>query len=128
MKRSGARGWPNWATPELGAMLYGPVAYHLPLAVPPLLRPAPSHLPRASPLPPLARRWADVGAGNVVLVRKNGAFPCDLVLLASDRADGLAYIETSNLVGWWMSSNGRRHMAWVKGGSAPEDKLEDPTT
>ncbi|OMJ82799.1 hypothetical protein SteCoe_16396 [Stentor coeruleus] len=43
--------------------------------------------------------FAKIRVGNVVLVKKNEVFPCDLVMLANSSENGIAYIETSSLDG-----------------------------
>ncbi|CAG9335514.1 unnamed protein product [Blepharisma stoltei] len=43
--------------------------------------------------------FKEVQVGNVVLVQKDEAFPCDLVMLSSSADNGIAYIETSSLDG-----------------------------
>jgi len=43
--------------------------------------------------------FKDVAIGDVLLVEKDSAFPCDLILLSSCTENGIAYIETSTLDG-----------------------------
>jgi len=43
--------------------------------------------------------WSDVAVGDIVRVVQDQYFPADLLLLASTNADGICYIETSNLDG-----------------------------
>lgn len=43
--------------------------------------------------------FADIEVGNIVLVKKNEVFPCDLVMLSNSSDNGVAFIETSSLDG-----------------------------
>jgi len=43
--------------------------------------------------------WEDVVVGDIVRVKNWQPFPSDLLLISSSAADGLCYIETSNLDG-----------------------------
>ena len=44
-------------------------------------------------------KWRDVCVGQILEVRDNEDFPADLLCLACARADGVAYIRTTNLDG-----------------------------
>ena len=43
--------------------------------------------------------FQDIQVGNVVLVKKNQVFPCDIIMLSNSNENGTAYIETSSLDG-----------------------------
>ncbi|XP_002961083.2 phospholipid-transporting ATPase 3 [Selaginella moellendorffii] len=43
--------------------------------------------------------WKDLNVGDVIRVNQDQYFPADLLFLASTNADGICYIETSNLDG-----------------------------
>lgn len=45
------------------------------------------------------RLWKEVRVGDIVKVCNDQSFPADLVLLASSEAQGMCYVETSNLDG-----------------------------
>lgn len=44
-------------------------------------------------------QWRDVRVGDVLIVEKDEAFPCDIVMLASSGDEGGCYVETMNLDG-----------------------------
>ena len=44
-------------------------------------------------------KWRDVRVGDILEVRDNEDFPADLLCLACERTDGVAYIKTTNLDG-----------------------------
>ena len=44
-------------------------------------------------------KWRDIKVGQILEVRDNENFPADLLCLACARADGVAYIRTTNLDG-----------------------------
>ena len=44
-------------------------------------------------------RWKDVRVGQLVLVRDKEEIPADLVLLSSNKMEGICYVETSNIDG-----------------------------
>ena len=46
-----------------------------------------------------AIRFKDIHFGNLVLVKKDEVFPCDIILLSNSNETGIAYIETSSLDG-----------------------------
>ncbi|GAB2214152.1 hypothetical protein Drorol1_Dr00018492 [Drosera rotundifolia] len=43
--------------------------------------------------------WKKLQVGDIIRVKQDGIFPADLLFLASTNADGVCYIETSNLDG-----------------------------
>ena len=45
------------------------------------------------------KMWKEVKVGNVVKIKNNEYFPCDLILLNSSANKGICYIETKNLDG-----------------------------
>lgn len=45
------------------------------------------------------RHWKDIAVGDLLLLRQNGYFPADCVLLSSNEPSGICYIETANLDG-----------------------------
>ena len=47
----------------------------------------------------VAKRSSDVYLGNIIMVRENERIPADLIMLASEKQDGTAFIETSSLDG-----------------------------
>ena len=47
----------------------------------------------------VAKKSADIYVGNILLLRENERIAADVILLASDKEDGTAYIETSSLDG-----------------------------
>lgn len=48
--------------------------------------------------------------GDVVVVREDETFPCDLILLSSSRHDGTCYVTTTSLDG---ESSHKVHSDWV---------------
>ena len=44
-------------------------------------------------------RYQDIEVGNIVLVKKDQAFPCDLIMLSNSNENFVAYIETSSIDG-----------------------------
>ena len=47
----------------------------------------------------MPKKSADVYVGNILLLQDNERIAADVILLASDKEDGSAYIETSSLDG-----------------------------
>lgn len=45
------------------------------------------------------KTFKDVEVGNIVLVHKDEAFPCDLIMISNSSENGMAFIETSSLDG-----------------------------
>ena len=43
--------------------------------------------------------WLTCQVGDVVMVREDETFPCDLILLSSSRGDGTCYVTTTSLDG-----------------------------
>ena len=43
--------------------------------------------------------FEDIRVGNIVLVKKDEVFPCDIIMLSNSSDNGMAYIETSSLDG-----------------------------
>lgn len=43
--------------------------------------------------------WSDLQVGDILMIKKDEAFPADLILLCSSNPDGLSYIMTSSLDG-----------------------------
>jgi P-type E1-E2 ATPase len=43
--------------------------------------------------------WKDIHCGDIVRVNQDEFIPCDLVILSSSDAKGVAYVETKNLDG-----------------------------
>jgi phospholipid-transporting ATPase len=44
-------------------------------------------------------KWRDVNVGDLILVRKDTRIPADLVILASEKENGVGFMETSTLDG-----------------------------
>lgn len=44
-------------------------------------------------------KWRDIRVGQIIKVRENEYFPCDMLLLNTSLPKGLCYIETKNLDG-----------------------------
>lgn len=44
-------------------------------------------------------RCQDIEVGHIVLVKKDQAFPCDIIMLSNSNENQIAYIETSNIDG-----------------------------
>lgn len=44
-------------------------------------------------------KWKDVKVGDIIKVVNKERFPCDIILLSSSQAQGLAYVETASLDG-----------------------------
>ena len=47
----------------------------------------------------MEKRWQQVRVGQIVKVKENQYFPCDMVLLNSSLPKGVCYVETKNLDG-----------------------------
>ncbi|XP_031480114.1 phospholipid-transporting ATPase 1-like isoform X2 [Nymphaea colorata] len=45
------------------------------------------------------KRWKDIHVGEIIKVCANEALPCDMVLLSTSDATGVAYVQTTNLDG-----------------------------
>ncbi|CAN6448428.1 unnamed protein product [Victoria cruziana] len=45
------------------------------------------------------KRWKDIRVGEIIKVRANETLPCDMVLLSTSDATGVAYVQTTNLDG-----------------------------
>ncbi|CAG9323285.1 unnamed protein product [Blepharisma stoltei] len=45
------------------------------------------------------KTFKDIEIGNIIMVKKDEAFPCDIVMLSNSSDNGIAYIETSSLDG-----------------------------
>ena len=44
-------------------------------------------------------RYQDIEVGHIVMVKKDQAFPCDLIMLSNSNENTIAYIETSTIDG-----------------------------
>ena len=45
------------------------------------------------------KRWQDIKSGELVKVMKDEEFPADLILLKSEKANGIVFVDTMNLDG-----------------------------
>ena len=45
------------------------------------------------------KRWRDIKLGDIVKVRNDSQFPCDLLLLSTNDENGICYVETKSLDG-----------------------------
>jgi phospholipid-transporting ATPase len=43
--------------------------------------------------------WCDIKAGELIKVLKEEEFPCDIVLMKSDKDSGIVFVDTMNLDG-----------------------------
>ncbi|KAH6755780.1 aminophospholipid ATPase 1 [Perilla frutescens var. hirtella] len=45
------------------------------------------------------KKWKDIRVGEIIKISKNETLPCDMVLLSTSDATGVAYVQTTNLDG-----------------------------
>ncbi len=45
------------------------------------------------------KKWADIKSGELIKIQKEEEFPCDIVLLKSDKESGIVFVDTMNLDG-----------------------------
>jgi P-type E1-E2 ATPase len=45
------------------------------------------------------KKWQDIQSGELIKVLKDEEFPCDIVLLKSDKQSGIVFVDTMNLDG-----------------------------
>ena len=45
----------------------------------------------------IKKKWIDIKAGELIKVQKEEEFPCDMVLLKSDKESGIVFVDTMNL-------------------------------
>ena len=45
------------------------------------------------------KKWEDIKSGELIKVVKEEEFPCDIVLLKSDKESGIVFVDTMNLDG-----------------------------
>lgn len=45
------------------------------------------------------KKWAEIKSGELIKILKEEEFPCDIVLLKSDKESGIVFVDTMNLDG-----------------------------
>jgi P-type E1-E2 ATPase len=44
-------------------------------------------------------QWKEITVGDLIIVRQDEAFPCDIVIFSTSNVDGIAYMNTASLDG-----------------------------